>query len=337
MSMSLSTWRRRPRPDLPILTLDAAKAGPFRAAIARAAADIRDGRLVAFPTETVYGLGADATDGDALARIFERKGRPRINPLIVHVPDLRAARKLVAFTPLATTLAERFWPGGLTLVLPRKAKCPVHDLASAGLPTLAVRVPAHKVAHALMLAADTPIAAPSANRSGEPSPTRAAHVADSLGGDDLLILDGGPCQAGLESTVIGFEAERPVLLRPGAISREDIEAVSGPLAAPSDTEDRPSSPGRLLRHYAPAARLRLNAERPEKGELYLAFGETPEGAGALQLSQTRNLREAAANLFAMLREADKRGAARLAVAPIPDEGLGEAINDRLRRAAAAQG
>lgn len=318
------------------MTLDAAKGGAFRTAIARAAAEIHGGRLVAFPTETVYGLGAAATNGEALARIFERKGRPRINPLIVHVPDLRAARKLVTFTPLATTLAERFWPGGLTLVLPRKARCPVHDLASAGLPTLAVRVPAHSVAHALLLAADTPIAAPSANRSGEPSPTRAAHVADSLGTDDLLILDGGPCQAGLESTVVGFEGARPVLLRPGAISRGDIEAVAGPLAAASDAADRPSSPGRLLRHYAPAARLRLNAERPEQGELYLAFGEAPDDAEALQLSRTRSTLEAAANLFAMLREADKRGATRLAVAPIPNEGLGEAINDRLARAAAAQ-
>ncbi len=321
---------------MPILPLDPARAGPFRSAIAEAATELRAGKLVAFPTETVYGLGADATNGEAMAAIFERKGRPRLNPLIVHVPDTRAARKLVLFTPLADRLAERFWPGGLTLALPRKPDCPVHDLASAGLPTLAVRVPAHTVAKALLLAADTPIAAPSANRSGEPSPTRAGHVADSLGSDDLLILDGGPCKAGLESTVIGFEGGRAVLLRSGAIPRAEIEAVTGPLAEATDSLERPSSPGRLLRHYAPAARLRLNADAPEPGELYLAFGDVPAGVEALQLSHSGILREAAANLFAMLREADKRGATRLAVAPIPNEGLGEAINDRLERAAAAQ-
>lgn len=321
---------------MPLLSLDTANPAAYRAAVERGADELRAGHLVAFPTETVYGLGADATNGAALAGIFERKGRPRLNPLIVHVPDKAAALRLVQFNPVATVLADRFWPGGLTLVLPRTGDCPVHDLASAGLPTLAVRVPSHVGAQALLRAARRPVAAPSANRSGEPSPTRASHVADSLGPDDLLILDGGPCQAGLESTVVGFEDGRAVLLRAGAVAREDIEELVGPLGQASDADDRPSSPGRLLRHYAPAARLRLGAEKPEPGELYLAFGDVPPGAEALQLSADRDVREAAANLFALLREADKRGALRLAVAPIPQEGIGEAINDRLARAAAAQ-
>ncbi len=317
-----------------IIAVDPAHPAPFRAAIAAAAAEIAAGGLVAFPTETVYGLGADATNGDALARVFEAKGRPRINPLIVHVESFKAARKLVQFTPLATKLADAFWPGGLTLVLPRTAKCPVHDLASAGLPTLAVRVPAHPIAQALILSAGAPIAAPSANASGEPSPTRAAHVAESLG-EALTILDGGPCKAGLESTVIGFDGPTAVLLRPGAIPRDEIEAIVGPLASPSDDAHRPASPGRLLRHYAPKARLRLNADAPRGDELFIAFGPTARG-DALQLSETGNAREAAANLFALLREADKRGAKAIAVARIPEQGLGEAINDRLKRAAAAQ-
>lgn len=319
---------------MPIVSVDPAHPSAFRAAIAAAAKEIATGRLVAFPTETVYGLGADATNGEALARIFEAKGRPRINPLIVHVESAKAARRLVQFNPLALRLAEAFWPGGLTLVLPKSAKCPVHDLASAGLPTLAVRVPAHPVAQALILSAGVPIAAPSANASGEPSPTRAAHVAESLGGA-LTILDAGPCNAGLESTVVGFDGRQAVLLRPGATPREEIEAITGPLAMPSDDGGRPASPGRMLRHYAPAARLRLNADVPREGELFIAFGPT-EIDDALQLSEARSTREAAANLFALLREADKRGAEAVAVAPIPSTGLGEAINDRLERAAAAQ-
>ncbi len=317
-----------------IVPVDPAHPAAFRSAIAAAAREIAAGAVVAFPTETVYGLGADATDGAALARVFETKGRPRINPLIVHVDGAKSARKLVRFNPLAAKLAETFWPGPLTLVLPKTAKCPVHDLASAGLPTLAVRAPAHPVAQALILSAGVPIAAPSANASGEPSPTRAAHVAESLG-EQLTILDGGPCQAGLESTVIGFDGPQAVLLRPGATARAEIEAITGPLADPTDHADRPESPGRLLRHYAPRARLRLNADAPEPGEAFIAFGPTGI-ADALQLSATGSAREAAANLFALLREADKRGAAAVAVASIPDEGLGEAINDRLRRAAAAQ-
>ncbi len=319
---------------MPVIPVDPAQPAAFRTATNAAARDIAEGGLVAFPTETVYGLGADATSSDAVLRIFEAKGRPRINPLIVHVATAKAAHGLVQMGPLATRLAETFWPGPLTLVLPKTPQCPVHDLASAGLPTLAVRVPAHAVAQALILSAGVPIAAPSANASGEPSPTRAAHVAESLG-DGLTVLDGGPCHAGLESTVIGFDGERAILLRPGATPRAEIEAITGPLAIASDAADRPSSPGRLLRHYAPKARLRLNADAPRQDELFIAFGPTGIG-GALQLSEAGNLREAAAHLFALLREADKRGAAAVAVAPIPDEGLGEAINDRLARAAAAQ-
>lgn len=321
---------------MPVVALDPNNPSAFRAAIAAAAADLNAGRLVAFPTETVYGLGADATNGLALAAIFERKQRPRINPLIVHVSSLRDAEKLVVVHDAARRLAQAFWPGGLTLVLPRRPDGPVHDLASAGQPTLAVRVPAHPVAQALLRAAGRPIAAPSANASGEPSPTRASHVADSLGSDNLTILDGGPCKAGVESTVVGFDGEQPLLLRPGATPRDEIERLVGPLGEASDDEERPSSPGRLLRHYAPKAKLRLNADQPEPGELYLAFGPAPKEVEALQLSAAASTAEAAANLFAMLREADKRGATRIAVAPIPQTGLGEAINDRLARAAAAQ-
>jgi L-threonylcarbamoyladenylate synthase len=321
---------------MPIVQLDPAIQNKFRTDIAEAARDIVAGRLVAFPTETVYGLGGDATNGDALACIFERKGRPRINPLIVHVPDLESAMKHVVFGAEAEKLARTFWPGGLTLVLPKRSNSPVHDLASAGLPTLAIRVPSHPVAKALLLSSGKPVAAPSANRSGEPSPTRALHVADSLGLEDLRILDAGPSDRGVESTIIGFDGERPVLLRHGAIARGEIEAAIGSLQEVVDGHDRPLSPGRLLRHYAPKARIRLNADRPNDGETYLGFGPLPDGVEGMQLSAAASTREAASNLFALLREADKRGVERLAVAPIPFEGLGEAINDRLMRAAAAQ-
>ena len=321
---------------MPIVKLDISRQPAFRAAVASAAKEIRTGRLVAFPTETVYGLGADATDGLALAQIFDRKGRPKINPLIVHVPDVKTARNHVVFNDRAESLAAAFWPGGLTMVLPRQASSPIHDLASAGLPTLAIRIPSHPVALALLLSANTPIAAPSANRSGEPSPTTAAHVSDSLGSADLTILDGGPTSVGLESTIVGFDGDECILLRPGAIPRDKIEAVVGRLSEAADDAHRPSSPGRLLRHYAPCARIRLNAAAPEEGELYLGFGPLPDKIEGLQLSVASSTHEAAANLFAMLREADKRGVAGLAIAPIPNDGLGEAINDRLQRAASAQ-
>lgn len=304
------------------------------AAVAAAADILREGGLVAFPTETVYGLGADAGSDRAVASIFEKKGRPQFNPLIVHVADLEAAEALVVFNLPARELAESFWPGALTLVLPRKADAQLSLLVSAGLDTVAIRVPSHPLAHRLIVASGKPIAAPSANASGQMSPTRAAHVAQSLGDNVDLILDGGATGHGIESTVIGFETQQPVMLRPGAIARDDIERVVGSLATPAS--DAVSSPGQLQSHYAPRATVRLYARDVQPDEVLLAFGrDVPVGARQpLNLSATGDLKEAAANLFAMLRELDATGAARIAVMPIPDHGLGEAINDRLRRAAA---
>ena len=299
--------------------------------IAQAAKILTDGGLVGFPTETVYGLGADATNGEAVAGIFAAKGRPRFNPLIVHLADLAQAQQHGEFTPKARQLAEAFWPGALTLVLPRRADTTLSHLVSAGLETVALRVPSHPVARELLRLSGRPIAAPSANVSGKVSATTAAHVAESLNGRIDFILDGGPAALGLESTVIGFENEAPVLLRPGALARDEIEALIGPLAAPDDTI---RSPGQLESHYAPRAGLRLNADAPRPGEVLLGFGAV---AGASRnLSARGDLKEAAANLFAMLRELDS-SAARIAVSPIPMSGLGEAINDRLQRAAAPRG
>lgn len=309
--------------------------------IARAGELIARGLLVAFPTETVYGLGTDATNDRAVASIFEAKGRPSFNPLIVHLPDRQSADRFVHFNAEADKLAHAFWPGGLTLVLPRRRDCSLSLLVSAGLDTVALRVPAHKVAHALLLAARCPIAAPSANASGRISPTRAEHVLESLGqaASLKLILDGGPCAMGLESTVIGFPAAGPTLLRPGAIAREAIEAVLGRKlvdAAPLSGEAGRSSPGQLESHYAPEVAIRLNARDSRAGESVLGFGpDMPEVPG-LNLSATGDLREAAAHLFSMLRELDAMGKP-IAVMPIPETGLGEAINDRLRRAAAPRG
>ncbi|MFP3944843.1 MAG: L-threonylcarbamoyladenylate synthase [Alphaproteobacteria bacterium] len=306
------------------------------AAIEEAARLLRDGRLVAFPTETVYGLGADATNGEAVAAIFEAKGRPRFNPLIAHVAEMAAARALVRLTPEQEELAARFWPGPLTLVGPRAPDCPVSDLASAGLGTLAVRVPGHEVALALLRAAGRPVAAPSANRSESVSPTTATHVAAGLGDAVDLILDGGPCEVGLESTVVGADERGLVLLRPGGVPVEEIEAVAGKLHAPppGGEKEAPLSPGQLRRHYAPGARLRLNADAPEPGEALIAFGPVPEGITPLaNLSPRGDLREAAANLFAALHRLDAEGVTRTAVMPVPERGLGRAINDRLRRAA----
>ena len=302
------------------------------AAIARAGEMLRAGRLVAFPTETVYGLGADATNDRAVASIFAAKGRPTFNPLIVHVPDLAAAEAIAEFTPLARKLAHAFWPGALTLVLPRKPAAKISFLASAGLDTIALRIPSGAVAQQLLKAAGVPIAAPSANRSGRVSPTRAEHVAADFGDAIDLILDGGPTKLGLESTVIGFNCTTPVLLRPGAVPREDIEKLAGPLAA---ADENISSPGQLASHYAPHAALRLDARDAHPDEALLAFGpDVPQGARIVRnLSTKGDLTEAAANLFAMLRALDAQ-AAKIAVMPIPHTGLGEAINDRLRRAAA---
>ena len=316
--------------------------GPIRpaddSAIAEAAAVLKAGGLVAFPTETVYGLGADATDDQAVAGIFEAKGRPRFNPLIVHLPDTGAAAQLVAFDERARHLANRFWPGALTLVLPRLSDCPVSLLCSAGLDSLALRVPNHGVAQRLLRSLGRPLAAPSANLSGQVSPTTARHVAESLGGAVPLILDGGPCPLGLESTVVDLTSGTPVLLRPGAVTREDLEAVAGPLADPDDAT-APRSPGQLESHYAPALPLRLEARTVGPDEALLGFGpHSPPGAAkALNLSPNGDLKEAAANLFAQLRALDRPGLAAIAVMPVPDRGLGQAINDRLRRAAAPRG
>jgi L-threonylcarbamoyladenylate synthase len=304
------------------------------AAIATAADILRRGGLVAFPTETVYGLGADAGDDKAVASIFAAKGRPRFNPLIVHVADQAAAEAFVTFPAMARALADAFWPGALTLVLPRKPDARLSLLVSAGLDTVAIRVPSHPLAHRLIEASGRPIAAPSANASGQVSSTTATHVAQSLSENVDLILDGGSTAHGIESTVIGFENGKPVMLRPGAIAREDIERVVGPLASSHGTA--PASPGRLPSHYAPRAQLRLNTKDVRGDEALLAFGsEAPNGAKqVLNLSSSGDLKEAAANIFAMLRKLDATGAATIAVMPIPEHGLGEAINDRLRRAAA---
>ena len=294
---------------------------------------------MAFPTETVYGLGGDATNERAVAKIFEAKGRPQFNPLISHVLDAGEAQRLVQWNETADKLAARFWPGPLTLVLPRAKDSPIALLATAGLDTAAIRAPAHPMAQALIRAAGRPIAAPSANRSGTVSPTRAEHVAESLGDRVKLILDGGPCEVGLESTVLDLTTPTPTLLRPGGATREAIEAVIGPVAlsdAIPSGDAAHKSPGQLASHYAPARPVRLNATSVGADEGLLAFGPKPP-AGArqvLNLSPAGDLTEAAANLFAHLRALDQPGNARIAVMPIPQTGLGLAINDRLRRAAA---
>jgi L-threonylcarbamoyladenylate synthase len=311
-------------------------------AVAEAARCLAAGGLVAFPTETVYGLGADATNGAAIARLYAAKGRPAFNPLIAHVADIAAARKLAAFDRAAMRLAEAFWPGPLTLVLPKRTDCPVAELATAGLDSIAVRVPDHGIAADLLRALGRPIVAPSANRSGHVSPTTAAHVLADLRGRIDLIIDGGPAPVGVESTIVAC-LDAPTLLRPGGLPRSDIERVLGaPLAeaqsAPSGLE-MPLAPGLLASHYAPRAHLRLDARDVRAGEALLAFGPSlPPGAEraarVLNLSAIGDLVEAAANLFSHLRALDAAGTSCIAVMPIPYEGLGEAINDRLARAAA---
>jgi L-threonylcarbamoyladenylate synthase len=304
------------------------------AAILEAADLLRDGALVAFPTETVYGLGGDASDDTAVAAIFETKGRPSFNPLIVHLPSLAKAEAIAAFDDRARSLAAKFWPGPLTLVLPRAPDCPVSLLASAGLDTIAVRVPGHPVAHALLNATDRPIAAPSANRSGTVSPSRAEHVAEDLGDAVAMILDGGACPVGIESTVLDLSGETPALLRPGAVTAEAIEAEIGPLIS-DDGAEGVRAPGQLQSHYAPKTPLRLGCDGPQPGEALLAFGpDVPAGfATVLNLSEAGDLSEAAANLFAHLHALDAVRASGIATMVVPDEGLGRAINDRLRRAA----
>lgn len=283
------------------------------------------------PTETVYGLAADAADAAAVARLYEAKGRPRFNPLIAHVADLDAARRIARLDVRAERLAEAFWPGPLTIVAPIAEGSAVCDLARAGLDTVAVRVPAHPLAVAVLRAFGGPLVAPSANRSGRPSPTTCAAATEELGTAADLSLDGGPCAVGLESTVVALLDGPPRLLRPGAVTRGSIEALIGPLAPAEDDAKR--SPGRMARHYAPNAPVRLEAAGPREGEAFLAFGPAPSGSRVLNLSPSGDLAEAAANLFAMLRAADAMSPAAIAVAPIPESGLGEAINDRLRRAA----
>jgi L-threonylcarbamoyladenylate synthase len=306
--------------------------------IARAGAMIAEGRLVAFPTETVYGLGGDATNGHAVAAIFAAKGRPSINPLIVHVPGVAYAQEHAIFDARAEELATRFWPGPLTLILKRKPGSPVCDLVTAGLDSIAIRVPSHPVARALLSAAGGPIAAPSANRSGRVSATTAIHVAEELGARADMILAAGKTTLGLESTILDLSGAYPTLLRPGAVSADEISTIIGEIAVAEGNPDRPNAPGQLRRHYAPATKLRLNAAMADPGEALLAFGPDPFAGRlakrVLNLSQTGDLHEAAANLFAMLRTLDAGGYRGIAVMSIPYVGLGIAINDRLQRAAA---
>ena len=312
------------------------------AATASAARVLAEGGLVAFPTETVYGLGADAGNAAAIAHLYQAKGRPAFNPLIAHVGDLDAARRIARFDSVATALAEAFWPGPLTLVLPKAENCPVADLATAGLDTVAIRVPAHDTAREILRAFGRAVVAPSANLSGHVSPTTAEHVRCDLEGRIDLIVDGGAVNVGVESTIVGCFDE-PMLLRPGGLPRDEIERVLGRalMRPPADAESdsgQPLAPGMLASHYAPRTSVRLNAERLAPGEALLAFGpHAIEGIDAavtvMNLSARGDLDEAAANLFGYLRALDAKNARSIAVMPIPHDGLGEAINDRLRRAA----
>lgn len=300
--------------------------------IARAADILRAGGLVVLPTETVYGLGADATNPRAVARIYEAKGRPQFNPLIAHVLGLAEAEQHAHLHANARKLAQAFWPGPFTIVARRRAESPVAELACAGLDTIALRAPSHPMARELLAAFGAPIVAPSANRSGHVSATTAAHAAEDLGDRVDLVLDGGPCEIGLESTIVAVADDGAVtLLRPGVISRAEIEAIVGPTHSPQS--GKVQAPGMLESHYAPRARIRLDAAAPQPGEAYLAFG-APAPAGGATLSASGDLVEAAANLYAALRTLDATGADVIAVAPIPAHGLGEAIRDRLKRAAA---
>ncbi|MGY8662786.1 L-threonylcarbamoyladenylate synthase [Bradyrhizobium sp. UFLA05-109] len=325
------------------MTTQILQAGP--AATDAAARALAAGLLVAFPTETVYGLGADAANATAIAHLYAAKGRPAFNPLIAHVADLTAAKRIGRFDSCAIRLAEEFWPGPLTLVVPKSAGCPVADLATAGLDTVAIRIPAHPVAQAILRAFGGAVVAPSANISGHVSPTLAAHVEGDLAGRIDLIVDGGPVEVGVESTILGC-FETPMLLRPGGLSREKIEAALGaPLARPpqdvESDDSQPLAPGMLASHYAPRAAVRLIAHDVAPGEALLAFGPAvlpgiEQAASVMNLSASGDLDEAAANLFGHLRALDAKSPRAIAVMPIPEEGLGEAINDRLRRAAVAR-
>lgn len=303
---------------------------PDSAGLARVGTVLREGGLVAFPTETVYGLGANALNDTAVARIYDAKGRPSFNPLIVHVPDAETAAAYVVFDDHARRLADAFWPGALTLVLPLRADAPVSKLVTAGLSTLAVRVPDHPVGQAVLQAAGVPIAAPSANPSGRVSPTTAAHVLAGLDGRIDAVLDGGACKVGVESTIVAC-GEAPKLLRAGGIPVEALSTCLGQELAIAVDPATPIAPGQLVSHYAPVGTVRLNVEKPEPGETFLGFGQM---TADLNLSEAGDLVEAASRLFDCLHQLDHMGAKRIAVAPLPEIGLGRAINDRLRRAAA---
>jgi L-threonylcarbamoyladenylate synthase len=306
---------------------------PQDRAINDAAALLRAGHLVAFPTETVYGLGADATNADAVLSIYETKGRPRFNPLIVHVADFAMAERLAIFSPLAEQLVAKFWPGPLSIVLPLREGHGLADVATAGLDTVALRMPDHALATELLRVTNRPLAAPSANPSGKLSPTTAEQVRRGFAGK-VPVLDGGPCKAGVESTIITLDGDRIIQLRAGALARESIEAAFGRQVEDVEKGAKISAPGMLLSHYAPNAHMRLDTT-PRPGEAFLAFGPTPDFSGEMRnLSETGDLHEAARNLFSMLHDLDATGATMIAVAPIPQTGLGEAINDRLQRAAA---
>ena len=297
--------------------------------VADAVATLKAGELVITPTETVYGLAADAANAEAVARIYEAKGRPRFNPLIAHAADLDMAGRVAVLDDRAKALAAEFWPGPLTIVAPVRDSGLVCDLARAGLETVAVRIPSHPLARTLLMQFGNPLVAPSANRSGRPSPTTYPDAVEETGASAAAALDGGPCAVGLESTVVAL-LDRPRLLRPGSVTRQGIEAVIGPLAEAE--VDAKRSPGRLAAHYAPDAPVRIDADAPREGEVYIGFGPSSDPTG-LNLSPSGDLREAAANLFKLFREADRLRPAGIAVAPVPADGLGEAINDRLRRAA----
>lgn len=301
-----------------------------------AAKAVRKGGLVAFGTETVYGLGADATNSQAVARIYEAKGRPRFNPLICHVPNVEAAHAIGVFSPLAEELAAAFWPGPFTMVLPKRPEAGLSDLVTAGLDTVAIRVPGHESARAFLAKAGTPVAAPSANPSGKVSPTTAAHVAEGLGNKIDMLLDGGPCTHGLESTIVAVDENTVTLLRPGSITGEMIAGIIGspPVHPEEHKQDAPVAPGMLKSHYAPDKPIRLNATSFADDEAVLSFGPVHHSGPVYPLSTSADLTEAATNLFATLRAADASTAHRIAVMPIPEDGLGYAINDRLARAAA---
>jgi L-threonylcarbamoyladenylate synthase len=311
--------------------------GIGEAELERAAQLLRQGKLVAFPTETVYGLGADATNDAAVAAIYAAKGRPKFNPLIAHVGSLAQAQALGIFNADAERLARKFWPGPLTLVMPRRADCPVSMLASAGLDSIALRVPSHDIAQKLIARSGKPIVAPSANPSGSISPTLASHVRERLQERVAMVLDGGPCPVGIESTIVKCMGGEPVLLRPGGISTSEIEAVLGkPLLLETMKAGQPDAPGQLEQHYAPRAKVILDVVWPRFDVGLLAFGpQVPQHPGPVRnLSASGDVEEAAANLFRMMHELDATGVETIAVMPIPQEGLGQAINDRLARAAA---